>query len=158
MMLSHTLAVLVGVVAVVASASAYTPYQHEPLPLQFVESMAIMHPDSSLANTTVCWKGTHDRGVGTIPNSCTPGHVRNGALCYPDCKAGYNGVGPVCWQICPKGWVDEGALCRKDGSITTIAKKSYGPGAGDGGALCCASKGDCTSKILGLCDCTSKIL
>lgn len=93
MMLSRTLAVLVGVVAVVASASAYTPYQHEPLPLQFVESMAIMHPDSSLANTTVCWKGTHDRGVGTIPNSCTPGHVRNGALCYPDCKV-------ACLRVC----------------------------------------------------------
>lgn len=41
-----------------------------------------------------------------------------------------SGVGPVCWQQCPQGWVDEGALCRKDGSIITIAKQSYGRGAG----------------------------
>jgi hypothetical protein len=31
---------------------------------------------------------------------------------------------------CPDGWVDEGALCRKEGSIETIAKQSYGRGAG----------------------------
>ena len=28
------------------------------------------------------------------------------------------------------GWVDEGALCRKSGSIETVAKRSYGRGAG----------------------------
>ena len=35
-------------------------------------------------------------------------------------------VGPVCWENCPAGWVDEGALCREEGHIKTIAKKSYG--------------------------------
>eukprot|EP00948_MAST-09A_sp_MAST-9A-sp1_P003855 g3855.t1 len=52
------------------------------------------------------------------------------ALCYPKCRDNYYGIGPVCWEHCPKGWVDEGALCREDGSIKTIAKKSYGRGAG----------------------------
>lgn len=46
------------------------------------------------------------------------------------CNSGYDGVGPVCWEQCPSGWVDEGALCREKGSIKTIAKKSYGRGAG----------------------------
>ena len=36
----------------------------------------------------------------------------SGALCYPPCKAGYNGNGPVCWQQCPAGKVEcGGALC-----------------------------------------------
>ena len=35
-------------------------------------------------------------------------------------------VGPFCWEDCPVGWVDEGAFCREEGHIKTIAKKSYG--------------------------------
>lgn len=46
-------------------------------------------------------------------------------------------VGPVCWQECKPGYVDEGALCRKDGSIVTYAKRSYGRGVGS--ALTCAA-------------------
>lgn len=35
------------------------------------------------SNATVCWKGTHDRGVGTVPDSCnaTAGLEKSGALC-----------------------------------------------------------------------------
>jgi hypothetical protein len=84
-------------------------------------------------NSTVCWKDTYERGVGTVPESCKPGHERGGALCYPLCKAAepkFDGIGPVCWQECRTGYVDEGALCRKDKSIVTYAKDSYGRGAG----------------------------
>ena len=50
-------------------------------------SDAIVVADTAAAaNATVCWKATVDRGVGTIPGSCTPGHVRSGALCYPTCE------------------------------------------------------------------------
>jgi len=36
----------------------------------------------------------------------------SGLLCYPPCKAGYQGNGPVCWQQCPAGKTNcGGALC-----------------------------------------------
>jgi hypothetical protein len=71
--------------------------------------------------------------VGAPIHACPDDQEKNGALCYPLCKEAspsYYGVGPVCWQHCEDGWVDEGALCRKDGSIETVAKHSYGRGAG----------------------------
>lgn len=63
---------------------------------------------------------------------CLPGTWRalpaaHSAPHQPALQSGYKGVGPVCWEECTS------------------------PDAVDGGALCCASKGDCTSKILGLC-------
>ena len=64
-----------------------------------------------------CWKSTYGRGVGTPISACDPGQDQNGALCYPQCAAGYYGVGPVCWQSCPAGWTDTGAFCHRDGSI-----------------------------------------
>uniref|UniRef100_A0A7S1G8V2 Uncharacterized protein n=1 Tax=Bicosoecida sp. CB-2014 TaxID=1486930 RepID=A0A7S1G8V2_9STRA len=90
---------------------------------------------AAAASAAVCWKGTHVRGVGKPISWCnTTQHLqKSGALCYPDCKAAtppFDGVGPVCWQECKPGYVDEGALCRKDGSIITYAKASYGRGAG----------------------------
>jgi len=78
----------------------------------------------------VCWKDSYGRGVGKPIHSCPSDQEKNGALCYPLCKENYYGVGPVCWEKCEEGWVDEGALCRKDGSIDTVAKASYGRGAG----------------------------
>jgi hypothetical protein len=54
------------------------------------------------------------RGVGTIPQNCPPGYEKNGLLCYPVCRGGFNGVGPVCWQSdCPAGYTDLGALCHR---------------------------------------------
>jgi hypothetical protein len=97
-------------------------------------------------NTSVCWKATKDRGVGTVPESCASNEDKDGALCYPKCKSGYHGVGPVCWERCPSGYIDEGALCRKRGSIKTIAKKSYGRGAGN--VMNC---GDDKDEDAGLC-------
>ena len=86
-------------------------------------------------NDTVCWKATIDRGVGKPISACdaTKGLEKSGALCYPVCRnatPSFYGIGPVCWQHCRDGYVDEGALCRKDGSIITYAKASYGRGAG----------------------------
>lgn len=85
---------------------------------------------SAGGSATVCWKDTKGRGVGKIPDTCPPPQEKNGALCYPPCKAGYYGVGPVCWESCPAGYINEGALCREKGSIKTIVKKTYGRGAG----------------------------
>jgi hypothetical protein len=42
-------------------------------------------------------KSTYSRGVGTIPSSCGAGEEKDGALCYPQCRPGYDGVGPMCW-------------------------------------------------------------
>ena len=88
------------------------------------------------APAPVCWKDSYGRGVGKPISSCdaSKGLVKSGALCYPYCRNDtqptYYGVGPVCWQHCKPGYVDEGALCRKDKSIITYAKHSYGRGAG----------------------------
>lgn len=59
--------------------------------------------------------------TGTIPDRCGPGEDKNGALCYPACRSGFNGVGPVCWENCKDGTVDTGIRCEKS---------SYGRGAG----------------------------
>ena len=88
------------------------------------------------APAPVCWKDSYGRGVGKPISPCdaSKGLVKSGALCYPYCRNDtqptYYGVGPVCWQHCKPGYVDEGALCRKDKSIITYAKHSYGRGAG----------------------------
>jgi hypothetical protein len=55
-------------------------------------------------------------------SGCAPGLVQDGALCYPQCKAGYTGVGPVCWESCAPGFKDIGAFCQKS--------QSYSRGAG----------------------------
>ena len=38
---------------------------------------------------------------------------KDGALCYKECKSGYDGVGPVCWEDCDSGYTDTGALCTR---------------------------------------------
>jgi hypothetical protein len=94
----------------------------------------LMATSDGLLNDGACWKDSYGRGVGRPIHACdaNAGLERDphGALCYPFCSAGFYGVGPVCWEYCAEGWVDEGALCRKDGSIETVAKRSYGRGAG----------------------------
>lgn len=73
-------------------------------------------------------KDSYGRGVGTPLKTCDANEEKDGALCYPKCKAGYNGVGPVCWGACPAGYKNDGATCRKD--VVIQAKKSYGRGVG----------------------------
>ena len=73
-------------------------------------------------------KDSYGRGVGKVLRTCDGNEEKDGALCYPKCKAGFNGVGPVCWGTCPAGYKNDGATCRKD--VVIEAKKSYGRGVG----------------------------
>lgn len=49
---------------------------------------------SCAANTIA--KSSYGRTAGT-PLICDPSLEQDGALCYPRCEQGYDGVGPVCW-------------------------------------------------------------
>src|ERR1700727_302404 len=51
-----------------------------------------------------CYKQSYGRGVGVPLSTCPSNQQQNGALCYPECKAGYGGAGPVGWQECPSGY------------------------------------------------------
>lgn len=100
-----------------------------------VAAAAALSSVAAAGPAPICWKNTFDRGVGKPISSCADPDFpdKSGALCYPKCKQAdpsYYGIGPVCWQHCKPGYVDEGALCRKDGSIVTYAKSSYGRGVG----------------------------
>jgi len=79
-------------------------------------------------NPDIVKKKSYGRGVGKPLHTCGADAEKDGALCYPKCKAGYDGVGPVCWASCKPGFKNDGATCRKPGDID--AKKSYGRGAG----------------------------
>ena len=45
-----------------------------------------------------CWKDAYGRGAGKLITSCKAAHEKNGALCYPPCKAGYEGSAGICWR------------------------------------------------------------
>jgi len=114
---------LLLVVAVSGDSSGYV-YQCDnniDVVQQFLKDLAKYLPNlqTSANNTTMCWKDTQVRGVGTPIDSCRPGEEKNGWLCYPNCKSGFYGVGPVCWAYCRPGFRDDGALCSKPGSITS---------------------------------------
>lgn len=70
------------------------------------------------ANQPYCYRLSSGRGVGVPLSTCDANTEKDGALCYPKCKAGYKGVGPVCWQSCPSGYVDTGAFCHVDKALT----------------------------------------
>lgn len=64
----------------------------------------------------------------SIPGLCGPGEERDGALCYPKCRANFSGVGPVCYKNCPQGYTNDGLFCRRPEKILT--RDSYHRGAG----------------------------
>lgn len=100
---------------------------------------------STLASAdNFCWRDNYGRGVGEPLTICAAGQEKNGALCYPECKEGFNGAGPVCWSICPEGYIDDGVTCRKPGDIQ--ARASYGRTAGQ--AMVC---GEGRTQQAGLC-------
>ena len=69
--------------------------------------------------TTTARKIT-DRGVGTIPAlRCAAGLENSAGLCYPSCRAGYNGIMNTCWGNTPSGYVACGAGFAKN--ATTCA-------------------------------------
>jgi hypothetical protein len=45
-----------------------------------------------------CAKTSQGRTAGTPVHACPPDMDKDGALCYPKCKAGFKGIGPVCWE------------------------------------------------------------
>src|SRR5712671_2405760 len=45
-----------------------------------------------------CTKKSHGRSAGAPIHACAEDMDKDGALCYPKCKAGFHGVGPVCWE------------------------------------------------------------
>ena len=60
-----------------------------------------------------CAKPSYGRGVGEGA-TCRVGMQQDfkGGLCYPQCRAGTEGVGPVCWHGCPAAYpVNCGAAC-----------------------------------------------
>lgn len=77
-------------------------------------------------NAHVVARESYGRGAGSALG-CASGEERDGALCYPKCKDGYNGVGPVCWQECPEGYTNDGATCRRPAKIIS-ADNSDCPG------------------------------
>jgi hypothetical protein len=74
-------------------------------------------------NAHIVQRDSYGRGVGS-PLGCTSDQEKDGGLCYPLCKAGYNGAGPVCWQVCPEGYKNDGATCRRNAKIISADNKS----------------------------------
>ncbi|MEY4928088.1 MAG: hypothetical protein RI894_2524, partial [Bacteroidota bacterium] len=75
------------------------------------------------AKIDYCYRQSYGRGVGSPLSACPPDKEKDGLLCYPRCRANYNGVGPVCWQNCPSGFTDLGGACAKPSA-------GYGRGTG----------------------------
>eukprot|EP00927_Polykrikos_kofoidii_P064385 TRINITY_DN5957_c0_g1_i1.p1 TRINITY_DN5957_c0_g1~~TRINITY_DN5957_c0_g1_i1.p1 ORF type:complete len:539 (+),score=64.60 TRINITY_DN5957_c0_g1_i1:52-1668(+) len=62
-----------------------------------------------------CWKDTHERGIGSLPQRCARGHGKHGFLCFEDCPAGSERTwasGFACVTKCPKGWSEHAWQCR----------------------------------------------
>ena len=97
---------------------------------------------------TSCWLDAYGRGVGVLPG-CASDEEKDGALCYPKCKAGYNGIGPVCWQKdCPADKPKKhGLICYED-----CAQREGGNGGWFNGSLfeCGACNGGWSRDATGL--------
>jgi hypothetical protein len=65
-----------------------------------------------------CAKKSYGRGAGE-PLRCSSNKQLDGALCYMNCKAGFDGVGPVCWNTCPAGLQKCGLLCVESSTLCT---------------------------------------
>jgi hypothetical protein len=62
-------------------------------------------------NPPAGWKGSNDlatimkqrvNSIGTVPNSCPAGMTKIGALCYPNCNAGFARKDTIgCYGVCP---------------------------------------------------------
>ncbi len=79
---------------------------------------------TKVAASFVEW--SYNRGIGTIPDTCSTGYDAAGALCYEKCPSGYDAVAGVCWQQCPEGYSEGGAFCTQwKFWPETIVKHSY---------------------------------
>ena len=73
-------------------------------------------------NAHIISRDSYGRGAGSVLG-CASNEEKDGALCYPECKAGYNGQGPVCWQKCPEGYTNDGATCRRNAKIISVGQQ-----------------------------------
>jgi len=87
---------------------------------------------------SMCWKSTTQRGIGTIPNSCTdPSHPSMDAgLCYKSCNANEHGVATMCIKNnCDPGYTDFGLTCTYTAGPLLVGK-----------GCCCTVFGCCNVK------------
>jgi len=87
---------------------------------------------STLGHTAMrCDPGEEMIGLRCFPKgkSCYGNDEKDGLLCYPGCKPGYDGVGPVCWGVCPKGYHNCGAGCAQSAGqcAMTVVNQVLGP-------------------------------
>jgi len=62
----------------------------------------------------ICWKGTTQRGIGTIPNVCTDSThpSMDAGLCYKACNSDEHGVATMCIKNqCNSGYTNFGLTC-----------------------------------------------
>ena len=64
----------------------------------------------------VKWRRRY-KGIGKLPNACSPGKNLETGLCYSSCKKGYSSKGPLCSGKCPDGHNDLGLTCVYSGEI-----------------------------------------
>jgi hypothetical protein len=67
-----------------------------------------------------CYRQSYTRDAGSAVNTCPPGTVKEGALCYSTCPSGYSGALEFCYQNCPSGFTNDGLYCRKPASYNPI--------------------------------------
>jgi hypothetical protein len=117
---------LASALAVTSASTAAQNEQDQPSPAldlqETHEVMAWIAKQVASARQPYCYRDSYGRGVGRPLTTCASSEEKDGALCYPKCEPGYNGVGPVCWQDCPSGFTDIGVSCAKP--------SAYGRGAG----------------------------
>lgn len=74
---------------------------------------------------TLCWKDTTQRGIGTIPTSCTnPSNPSfDAGLCYAACNSNEHGVATMCIQnSCETGYTDYGLTCTYTAGALLVGK------------------------------------
>lgn len=79
--------------------------------------------DSNVAAKVDDDKATTD-SVGVFCSCPSGEQMSSDGLCYPTCRAGYEGAGPVCWQECASGFYSTGAFCERDAKIISANNSS----------------------------------
>jgi hypothetical protein len=94
-------------------------------------SPAIGDPQNNIFashNASFCWKRTHGRGFGKLPDyrnrgTCANTLEKSWGLCYPSCGEFGQGRGPVCWGKCSEGSAFPhpcGGGCAKDAQACAL--------------------------------------
>lgn len=75
--------------------------------------MSFSFPITYTVIATTCAGPYYDVDTPHPVSACPDGKVKDGALCYPKCKDGYDGVADRCWEICRSGYTNMGLTCFK---------------------------------------------